>query len=163
MPWKNSEQTSPKKDLNSPLGSRVLGDLAASGYNAEWQCLPAAAFGAPHIRERVWIIAYPAISRLPTDLLGESRAFSEGAERARTFWERGWLHEPPGQHGRWLDAAPEARVAAAAWEHAPCEPILLGIPDGISRRVDRLKCLGNAVVPQVVEWIGRRIKEKRDK
>lgn len=36
---------------------RVLGDLAASGYDAEWDCLPAAAFGAPHIRDRVFILA----------------------------------------------------------------------------------------------------------
>lgn len=37
---------------------RVLGDLAASGFDAEWEVLPAAAFGAPHIRERVFILAY---------------------------------------------------------------------------------------------------------
>lgn len=37
---------------------RVLGELAASGYDAEWQSLPAAAFGAPHIRDRVFILAY---------------------------------------------------------------------------------------------------------
>jgi DNA (cytosine-5)-methyltransferase 1 len=36
---------------------RVLGDLAALGYDAEWHCLPAAAFDAPHIRDRVWIVA----------------------------------------------------------------------------------------------------------
>lgn len=37
----------------------VLGDLAACGYDAEWDCIPAAAVGAPHRRDRVWIIAYP--------------------------------------------------------------------------------------------------------
>jgi DNA (cytosine-5)-methyltransferase 1 len=36
----------------------VIGDLAALGYDAEWECLPASAFGAPHRRERVWIVAY---------------------------------------------------------------------------------------------------------
>lgn len=41
----------------------VLGDLAAGGYDAEWECLPAAAFGAPHLRARVWILAYPSGSR----------------------------------------------------------------------------------------------------
>lgn len=39
--------------------SEVLGDLAASGYDAEWECISAAAVGAPHIRDRVWIVAYP--------------------------------------------------------------------------------------------------------
>jgi DNA (cytosine-5)-methyltransferase 1 len=38
---------------------RVLGDLAALGYDAEWDCIPAAALGAPHLRARIWILAYP--------------------------------------------------------------------------------------------------------
>ena len=38
----------------------VLQDLWEIGYNAEWHCIPASAFGAPHRRDRVWIIAYPA-------------------------------------------------------------------------------------------------------
>lgn len=38
---------------------RVLGDLAALGYDAEWHCIPASAVGAPHRRDRVWIVAYP--------------------------------------------------------------------------------------------------------
>ena len=37
---------------------RVLGDLAALGYDAEWHCIPASAVGAPHRRDRVWIVAY---------------------------------------------------------------------------------------------------------
>jgi DNA (cytosine-5)-methyltransferase 1 len=44
--------------LGRGLG-RVLGDLAALGYDAEWDCLPASAFGAPHRRDRVWLVAYP--------------------------------------------------------------------------------------------------------
>ena len=42
--------------LGRGLGA-VLGDLASCGYDAEWDCLPAAAFGAPHIRDRVFIVA----------------------------------------------------------------------------------------------------------
>jgi DNA (cytosine-5)-methyltransferase 1 len=38
---------------------RVLGDLAEIGYDAEWQVIPAAAVGAPHKRDRVFIVAYP--------------------------------------------------------------------------------------------------------
>ena len=37
---------------------RVLGDLAEIGYDAEWHCIPAAYIGAPHFRDRVWIVAY---------------------------------------------------------------------------------------------------------
>ena len=36
----------------------ILGDLAALGYDAEWHCIPASAIGAPHRRDRVWIVAY---------------------------------------------------------------------------------------------------------
>ena len=39
---------------------RVLGDLAECGYDAEWHCIPAWFVGAPHKRQRVWIVAYPA-------------------------------------------------------------------------------------------------------
>src|SRR5215831_7972513 len=38
---------------------RVLGDLAACGYDAEWYCVSAASVGAPHQRDRIWIVAYP--------------------------------------------------------------------------------------------------------
>ena len=38
---------------------RVLGSLAALGYDAEWHCIPAAYVGAPHRRDRIWIVAHP--------------------------------------------------------------------------------------------------------
>lgn len=47
--------------LSAGMG-RVLGDLAALGYDAEWDCIPASAVGAPHRRDRVWIIATDANS-----------------------------------------------------------------------------------------------------
>lgn len=37
---------------------RVLGDLAALGYDAEWHCIPASAVGAPQNRDRLWLVAY---------------------------------------------------------------------------------------------------------
>ena len=55
--------------------SAILGDLAALGYDAEWTSVPAAAVGAPHLRWRVFIVAYahqgrwregqPSVSRQP--------------------------------------------------------------------------------------------------
>lgn len=42
---------------------RVLGDLAALGYDAEWLCLSAAAVGAPHLRKRVFILAHAGRER----------------------------------------------------------------------------------------------------
>lgn len=47
-------------NLRSRGLSRVLKDLWKIGYDAEWHLLPASAFGAPHRRDRIWIIAYPA-------------------------------------------------------------------------------------------------------
>ena len=54
---------------------RVLGDLAECGYDAEWENIPAASVGAPHRRERVWIVAYP--TQLQRDAGGEYRKSSE--------------------------------------------------------------------------------------
>lgn len=42
----------------------VLRDLAEVGYDAEWNCIPASAFGAPHRRDRIYIAAYPTSQRL---------------------------------------------------------------------------------------------------
>ena len=52
-----------KRWPRAPIG-RVLGDLAALGYDAEWDCIPACAVGAPHQRDRVWIVAYPHSEQL---------------------------------------------------------------------------------------------------
>ncbi len=43
----------------------VLGDLAAIGYDAEWYCVTASSVGAPHRRDRIFIIAYTSITRRP--------------------------------------------------------------------------------------------------
>jgi DNA (cytosine-5)-methyltransferase 1 len=51
----------PSEQRGGWFGS-ILGDLAECGYDAEWENIPAAAVGAPHRRERVWIVAYPRIS-----------------------------------------------------------------------------------------------------
>lgn len=47
------------KGLLSKGMEDVLQDLSDIGYDAEWQCLPASTFGAPHLRERIFIVAYP--------------------------------------------------------------------------------------------------------
>lgn len=95
---------------------RVLGDLAASGFDAEWDCIPAAAVGAPHRRDRLFVVAYANQPRL------EGRGL------------------------RWT--TPDG----ARWG---AEPDVGRVADGLPLEVDRLRCLGNAVVPQVAEFIGR--------
>lgn len=118
---------------------RVLGDLAESGYDAEWDCIPASAVGAPHQRDRVWIVAYP-----------------NRAGCGRLEEPHGEPIEPRKQPRRWSHAdglAVAARQAAQA-------PARIGrVDDGIPHWSHRLRSLGNAVVPQVAEWIARRIME----
>jgi DNA (cytosine-5)-methyltransferase 1 len=105
----------------------VLGDLAACGYDAEWDCLPAAAFGAPHRRDRVWIVAYPHSNF--TEWAGLCAAGS-GGEWRRRFGDGDW------------------------WA---VEPNVGRVAHGVPARVDRLRGLGNSIVPQIAEWIARRI------
>lgn len=209
----------------------VLGDLAALGYDAEWDCVPASAAGAPHQRDRIWIIAYPSSSgREPgvADLhAGESDASGRGShpdadtgrlevspqrdvgsiepgQRAPLGRDVDGLRDhvadasrdaeagtapPPGAVGQRARARGQHRGASAV-QDAPgegrpatrrerpgdaesagplgiaarsdwwaTEPDVGRVAHGVPARVDRLAALGNALVPQIAEWIGRRIIE----
>ena len=229
---------------------RVLGDLAALGYDAEWHCIPASAVGAPHRRDRIWIVAYPGREgvherRLSDDAVEENSrpggmvanglqkgAFIErealadpasadawrnseqsegqepahreptqllpdasGGSRADQAWSDNQVahaHQPrlQGRLGRILqeraseraawesgasvpdaDSQPEPRIedqargrfgrsaeARTAWWFA--EPDVGRVANGVPSRMDRLKELGNAVVPDIPEIIGRAILEE---
>jgi DNA (cytosine-5)-methyltransferase 1 len=110
---------------------RVLGDLAKSRYDAEWQVLPAAAFGAPHLRERVFIVAYRQGMRLEKPVL-------DSLQRRSPFQSRGISTNSPSRNHWQTD-----------------QPSLVGVVYGVSEWVHRSKGLGNAVVPQVAEYVGR--------
>lgn len=114
---------------------RVLGDLAACGYGAEWDCIPASAFGAPHRRDRVFICAYPEGLRL------EGRLFPKYFN-ATTCGQ--WNGKP-------------ARVLARDWPGRADGPWHPRVANGIPNWMERVKAYGNAVVPQVAEFIGKRI------
>lgn len=117
----------------------VLGTLASLGFDAEWHCIPAAAVGAPHIRDRVFIVAYPC---------GQG-----GTGLVKS------LHPcPPGPWGGRREASMFAGNPFEPGDRWP-QPLIRRVDDGISARVDRLRGLGNAVVPQVAELIGRAIME----
>lgn len=106
---------------------RVLGDLAALGYDAEWHCIPAAYVGAPHCRDRIWLTAYPDGNGLEGRLLGAEIARGQASLVGRDVWQN--IPECPGYRSR----------------------------NGFPALVDRLRALGNAVVPQIPELIGRAI------
>ena len=112
---------------------RVLADLAALGYDAEWHVIPAWTLGAPHERERCWIIAYPQ---------GESRLYQSniGEAAARLLTDA-----PPWETCPW--DSPAAAVCR--------------MDDGIPDRVVDTERLGNAVVPSIPEILGRALMMNR--
>jgi DNA (cytosine-5)-methyltransferase 1 len=154
----------------------VLGDLAALGYDAEWHCISAASVGAPHLRERIWIVAYPGRDddaggldprasgreagrgegrdlgkgqapyrqRLRIEL-GASRPFLADADDARRIEQRPAITDEK-EH--------QAAECGGWWS---VEPDVGRVAHGVPARVDRLRGLGNAVVPQIPEIIGRAI------
>jgi DNA (cytosine-5)-methyltransferase 1 len=124
--------------LHRGLGD-VLGDLAALGYDAEWHCIPASAIGAPHRRDRLWIVAYPV----------EAMAHPNGRNQ---HWRGGPLQM--GWGGLAREIAKDGDIGRTQWG---AEPDVGRVAHGIPARVDRLCGLGNAVVPQIPEIIGRAI------
>lgn len=146
--------------LSRGLGD-VLADLAALGFDAEWDCLPAGNLGAPHERDRLWLVAYASGARLEglRSAFGDAAEISDagcalaGANAAKIQRLHGI------QHGR-------IRAVADGMDHGPtwggqqwpeAEPILCRVDDGIPDRVGRTSACGNAVVPQIPELIGRAI------
>lgn len=136
----------------------VLGALAEAGYDAEWACIPAAAVGACHQRDRWWCVAY-ATGEQRNDLRAARsgrQAKSElgdgdGTDAADAYRERQQECQPAAVAGRqrwpcWSDAPQRLNPD---WRSYLSEPVLCRGDDGLSGRVDRLKALGNAVVPQV--------------
>jgi DNA (cytosine-5)-methyltransferase 1 len=139
--------------------SRVLGDLAACGYDAEWDCVPAAAVGAPHRRDRWFAVAHAnGVGRLAR-WQDPGKAKIAESVNCRPLGDTDGLGCDP-RPGLREGAAPLGRVfvaepANAGWWAA--EPDVGRVAHGVPARVDRLRGLGNAVVPQVGEHIGRLI------
>ena len=113
---------------------QFLYDLAEIGFDAEWHCIPASELGAHHHRDRVWIIAHAYSERLEGRVIGESIRW--GGQELGT----------------------EALVDYDNKKASPKPEFCRG-HDGIPKKSHRLKQLGNAVVPQIPEVIGRAIME----
>jgi DNA (cytosine-5)-methyltransferase 1 len=202
--------------------SRVLGDLATLGYDAEWHCIPACAVGAPHRRDRLWIVANADEKRTygrgtrggrrlesangcqlladasrhmqpEQETRGNERqraressqsiamadAIGAGLEGRPVFGD--YLAEELAAVERGRADVPDAdgaRCAQPFGTGAPLhgrgprqpagqdgsgrnpwliEPDVGRVAHGVPSRVDRLRGLGNAVVPQIPELIGRAI------
>jgi DNA (cytosine-5)-methyltransferase 1 len=180
----------------------VLGGLAELGYDAEWESIPAASVGAPHLRYRVWIIGTQQSGSVadarsgwrPDDGLqaGRDEPRPSGSDGPNTASQRrsgrveSWPDlehdrlQPPQlrspvadtaisrqpRSGQPLDSGDPATSREGQAAHAldgrlgrqwAAEPDVGRVAHGVPNRVDRLRALGNAVVPQVVEVIGRQL------
>lgn len=216
--------------LGRGLGT-VLGNLAEVGYDAEWHCIPASAVNAPHLRDRIWIVAYPGcvgserdgglgllgwearagkggkeerqrirdasggsgslVSNAATQRLSKTRgdkrkrpteraecsgagisdstrqsARSANGSRCNGIAEKARAKEsssprrcagvfPDDQLPR-LERAGLRRAIANSPEWLP-EPDVCRVVNGVSGIVDRVAALGNAVVPQVAQFIGEQL------
>ena len=119
----------------------VLGDLAESGYDARWRVLSAAEVGAPHKRDRIFIVASYAC--------GDGLAQAQQPRTNRTQEQRrvSLRTRTPGlcedrRSDRWLTYTDVQRTG-----------------DGVAHRVDRLKAIGNGQVPAVVSTVWRLLTE----
>jgi DNA (cytosine-5)-methyltransferase 1 len=123
---------------------QVLSDLENEGYTCQPFIIPACAVNAPHRRDRIWIIAYTNSFRFP-----QSARFSP-QQHINFLGENFWAREL--SDGKFITnkyGCPQYNFKS----------ILCGNDDGIPSRVDRLKSLGNAIVPQCVVPIMQAIKE----
>lgn len=144
----------------------VLADLARIGYDAEWYTITAESVGYPHQRERLFIISYPSGQRLNGDS-GKERHLQVNEERKSSPMDsKGQQCQSElspvrqilskGTFDRLRSAYPDERANVSSVRR---------VVDGVSSKLDesrrkqRVKQLGNAVVPRIAEIIGRAILE----
>lgn len=161
---------------------RVLGDLADLGYDAEWRIISAKQVGLNHLRERVWIVAYPMqVGRQVSQRSNETPHYQVGHRASDNF---GWQgnefckHVPDSEillTDDWKERTQRVfteeipRFETFSWcqdvrrvedlrgrPDIP-EPLFRGSRDGVPNWVGRVGACGNAVVPQIPEWIANQI------
>ena len=134
---------------------RTLTGLEGAGYRTEQVVIPACAIGAPHRRDRIWIVAH---SRLlgQTEHEKQTAGFEQhGEDVPDSISKRRRGRNPKREYAKDVrESSPGER-----FRHWDIEPPVGRVANGIPKRVDRLKGLGNAVVPQIPEIIGRAIME----
>jgi DNA (cytosine-5)-methyltransferase 1 len=141
----------------------VLDDLEGAGYATRTFDIPAIAVGAPHNRRRLWIVANATRWGRTSSFDGYAKSidavsYSEDLADSDCQMPQGGGGSDSEQ-GR-KKSSKYARLACgepeSIWE---IEPNVGRVANGVPNRVDRIKALGNAVVPQIPELIGRAIME----
>ena len=121
--------------------SSVLSDLEEDGYSTTWSIFSASEVGAPHQRKRVYILADTIGARTEVGISRSIRSDQEGISGKpvdRGGEQRGW------QNGM-------------SWS---IEPNVGRVVDGCADRVDRIRMLGNGVVPQTAAKAWRTLNER---
>ena len=125
-------------------GEDVFGSLAEIGYDAEWTIVSAQQFGAPHVRKRIFIVAYPNQERCRQTQHRRVNQIDNISRRTEEI-----------QQGR---LSKYIRKKSTYWQTTSAPSAICGVDNGIPNRLDRLRGLGNAIVPQCSEYIGHCIK-----
>lgn len=156
---------------------QVLGSLSAHGYDAEWEVVSAQSVGAPHRRDRVFIIGYLADSHgtqrersgIPSGIhTGDPNAnsASSGRREKKDVADSSSLRQSgSGMYGRPFDSTENSNREASNVKssgqgkenHWHTEPAVGRVADGVPKRMDRLRCLGNAIVPACAEVVAQRL------
>jgi len=152
----------------------VLADLESIGYEWETFVLPAMAVGAPHRRDRVFIVAHSYGERWKEHYA--SSVSKELGQRARRDFEEilSNANSQPrfqtnttfgtigSRRGPWDDASWGYRGSKPGTYWDVSEPPVFGVDDGLPNHMDRVKSLGNAVVPTQIYPILAAIKQIDD-
>lgn len=147
----------------------VLSDLEGQGYAARAFVIPACAVNAPHRRDRVWLVANAnspgrrkgheeMAGRKPEQRNSGDLQSTQANTNACRYRSQGGTEK---SFPRVCDVQSKLVRSGEvlAFKRNPCEPEILGVCDGFPGRLDRVKALGNAVVPQIPEMIGYAILE----
>ena len=129
--------TSPGRDRKGEFFNGVLSDISACGYDCEWQVISAADVGAPHLRKRIWVVAYSNGLRLQKTRL-QSEYIGKNSKQKPKEWKQ-------------LFSIAAGAYKICNWQNY--EQILAGDDDGLSEELDSIKGSGNAIVPQCAELI----------
>ena len=147
---------------------QILQEITKAGFDVEWSVVSAKDAGACHLRERLWFIAYP--SRVNEDRTespiqaGRDTATSSTTDATNTDCERlqGLRAEHQLREGSQEETpcwSPQPYTLEPDWRGYLSQPTIRRTDDGFSFRVDRLKCLGNSIVPQAAAVPLARIKQ----
>lgn len=142
--------------LTSGYFGTIIGDLAESGYCVRWRILSAAEVGAPHKRDRLWILAYTQGNGLETHRFAErtKTQFAESGDSSQDVADAYGNHS----HGRGIneqmgrgritqEVKKDGYTRGDEWR---VEPDVGRVAYGVASRVDRLRAIGNGQVPAVV-------------